>query len=297
MRHQELAHKALVVLLLAAGSAATQAASVVLNPILPGSTATAAGADARFLRIDNSWGGSTVLWDEAARKFGQGLPLGADWGNHGSWGTGIWGLKDFDSIVAGSVPVVDSWVGQVATINYGDGCFNSAWGPTWGTVQLAPFFGAGVGCEDGNTDPPGTNQQDNWVSQYSGYIRVTEARDDYNFSVLYDDGFLFKLYGDGGAVESIGMDYLNPRDRLGFGYDFSLSPGLYRFELGAYDRLEAGVVDLRWRTGATDWTLVEPEHLVSVPAPPPLVLLASALAAGLLLRRRREFKGSLPDAA
>jgi len=88
-------------------------------------------------------------------------------------------------------------------------------------------------------------------------------------------------------MHSIGMDYLNPRDRLGFADDFSLSEGLYYFELGAYDRLEAGVVDLRWSRGGGEWNLVHPEHMASVPEPGTLALLAAALAALAMLGRAR----------
>ena len=273
--------------------AAATAAPIRLDPLLAASTATQGGADARFLQIANDWSGSTVLWNEVAREYGSGSPIGAT-----SWGTGLWGIEDFRSVLSGGVPAIAGWSGRVGTINFGDGCYNQSWSGGWGGAELAPMFGGGVGCADGDADPAQANAEDNWISWFTGYIRVTDPDDDYNFSVLYDDGFFFNLYGAGGERHSIGMDYLNPRDRLGFADDFALSEGLYYFELGAYDRLEAGVVDLRWSRGG-EWNLVKPEHLANVPEPGTVGLLAAALAALVMMRRAhgRESPGRGPHAA
>jgi hypothetical protein len=259
------------------------AAPVTLDPLLPASMTSGSGPNATFIRIDNGWTGSTVLWDEATGEFGHGKPIGETYGD--TWGTGIWGIADFHAVLSGSVAPVDSWRGRVSGINFGDDCYNQAWSGEWGTASLPPMFAGGVGCADGNSDPAGANEQDNWISYVTGYIRITEA-DTYNFSVLYDDGFFFNLFGDG-ATLSLVKDYLNPRDRLGFADDLALAEGLYRFELGAYDRLEAGVVDLRWRRGdETEWTLVPSEHLVDVPEPGTLALFGAGLCPLLLARRR-----------
>lgn len=275
---------------IAALVAAPVAPAVTLNPLLPLSTPTGTGASATFLQISNDWTGSTVLWDEGARAYGQGVPIGATYGD--SWGTGIWGLADFHTVLnSGDLPIA-AWNGVVPTINHGDGCYNSLYSGTWGAAALAPIFSGGPGCAATTVDSDAANAEDNWLSYFTGYIRITEEAA-YNFSVLYDDGFFFNLYGSNGT-QSILDDYLNPRDRLGFGYGLNLLPGLYRFELGAYDRLQAGVVDLSWcRANDCSWSLVTPEHLVSVPEPATASLMGLALA-GLLLLRRRNAAALLP---
>lgn len=261
------------------------AASVTLAPFLPASTATTRGADASFSQIANDWTGSTVLWDEAEKKFGQGPPIGATYGS--SWGKGLWGYADFVAIRSGGVPVVGGWTGRVDTINFADDCYNQKWSQQWGAATLAPLFLTTPSCASLDPDSTAANAQDNWISYFSGFIRVTEPGDDYDFSVLFDDGFFLNLYGGDGAVHTLGLDFLNPRDRLGFGYTFALDAGLYRFELGAWDHLQAGVVDLRWRRGDAEWALVPLESLRSVPEPGTLGLLAVSLSAALLLRRPR----------
>ncbi|MBM5810468.1 MAG: PEP-CTERM sorting domain-containing protein [Gammaproteobacteria bacterium] len=276
-----------LLIVLGLAGAAAQAVPVPLAPLLPSSTPTTSGAAALFIQIANDWTGSTVLWNEAAGRYGDGDPIGATYG--GTWGTGLWGRADFDAVLAGGVAPIETWSGVVAEINFGDDCYNSAWSATWGAAVQAPLFAGAVPCALGDGE---ANAQDNWISSFSGYIRVYEAGL-YNFSVLYDDGFFFNLYGAGHESHSISMDFLNPRDRLGFGNDFWLSPGLYGFELGAWERLQAGVVDLRWRRGeGTDWTLV-PTESVSIPEPSTLVLLLAGLAVGWSSRAGREARRRL----
>jgi hypothetical protein len=280
--------------LLSAG-VASQASVVTLDPYLPAGTPTSSGANAQFIRIANDWHGSTVPYDDATGTYGTGPAIGTY-----GWGAGLWGIADFNTVLGGGVTPVASWTGSVSSINFGDGCYNDLYGSSsWGPAQLAPFFSSGVGCESTEQQSDAANEQDNWISYFSGYIRISDE-DIYNFSVLNDDGFFFNLYGAGGSPQSISLDYLNPRNRLCFGDDtgtpavecnndyFALSPGLYRFELGAYDRLQAGVVDLRWRHGdGTDWTLVPTENLATIPEPATIALFATGLGALLLVMRRR----------
>lgn len=214
------------------------------------------------------------------------VQVGDDWrGNlYGNeyWGTGIWGLSDHAQVtgLADNDPfVVQTLTTRVDQINFADQRFINEWGTSWSTPLLAPIF---------NNTPE--ENQDNWASSFWGYIAITTPGA-YNFSVLFDDGFRFNLFGSGGNSLSILRDGLNPRERLGFSEDLLLSTGLYGFQLDAYERLEAGAVQLAWHTpGANDWALVPQTHLFtsSIPEPSvPLLMLAGLAAFGLSIRRRR----------
>lgn len=198
------------------------------------------------------------------------------------WGTGIWGLADqadVMSLSAGDPFVVQTLTTVVDQIDFADQRFIDDWGTTWGTPQLAPVFDNHAG-----------ENQDNWASSFWGYIAITTPGT-YNFGVLYDDGFRFSLFGAGDSSQSLSIDGLNARDRLGFAEDLLLSPGLYGFQLDAYERLEAGVVQLAWYTpGANDWAVVPQPNLFASPIPEPSVpvlMLAGLAAFGLGSRRAR----------
>jgi hypothetical protein len=207
------------------------------------------------------------------------------------WGTGIWGLADHAQVMgldAGDRKVMRTLETRVDQIDFGDRRFIDAWGETWGTPALAPLFQSG-GLGRGN--------QDNWAVSFWGYLAIPAAGE-YNFGVLFDDGFRFTLMGADGSGE-IFKDGLNPRDRLGFAENLSLQPGLYGFQLDAYERLEAGVVQLGWYTpGATDWAVVPTSQLYTapprsslavnaIPEPTvPMLMLAGLAAIGLRRLRR-----------
>jgi hypothetical protein len=258
------------------------AGPIAFAPQYAGSFPAGGGASARFVQIDGTWQGSTVLWNESTHTYGSGQPIGSF-----AWGTGLWGRNDWQSALAaatggtspGLPPVVAQWTGVAPLINFGNDVYNLYHSSTWGPAQPVPLF----------TSSSATQPQENWIAHFAGFIRVTEPGT-YNFGVLNDDGFFFRLIGAGGAALEIGRDFLNPRYRNGFGDDLVLAEGLYGFELGMWNRLEAGVVDLRWSTdrGKT-WTLVPTTSLLTVgavPLPSPLsLLLVSTLAAWLPLRR------------
>ncbi len=274
---------------LSALALACLALPVVADPVafLPqfgAHVATAPGADARFVQIDSNWRGSTVLWNEATRSYGSGQAIGSF-----GWGTGLWGQADWHTIqqtatgvaAPGAPAIVNRWTGQVSTVSFGNADYNLQYGDQWGRVGLLPFF---------DDDSPA---QDNWVSRFSGVIRV-DTPGAYDFSVLNDDGFFLRLLGGQGQAVEIGRDFLNPRERTGLADLLWLSEGLYGFELGAWNRLQAGVVDLRWlQPGGSDWTLVPVQQLAparAVPAPGTLgssLLALLALAALAPLRRCR----------
>ena len=278
--------KTLLCLATLAAAAGAHSTPTALAPLYAGSFAPGTGSDARFVQIDPNWHGSSVLWTEPVNVntpgyYGSGVAIGTF-----GWGTGLWGRADWDLIQAtaagsggpGAPTIVNQWTGQVSSINYANPCYNNAYSGTWGPAAALPFDAGACGANPGN-----------WTSHFSGFVRVTEASL-YNFSVLYDDGFFFRLIGEGGQTLEIGKDFLNSRDRLGFAGDLDLSVGLYGFELGSWNRLEAGVVDLRWsRDEGTTWTPVPTTNLVpgsAVDEPALPLLLLSALAAALAVRRR-----------
>mgnify|MGYP002623597098 CR=1 FL=1 len=250
------------------------AAPTVLAPQFAGVFGPGTGAAADFRQVPGDWRGSTVLWDESSASYGTGAPIGSF-----SWGTGLWGRADWQTWQdpARSGDLVGAWTGPVSDINFGNAVYNRLWSAEWGPTTLVPLFGAGT--------PEGA--QENWIARFTGYVRVSDPGW-YDLSVLNDDGFFFSLLGAGGASVEIGRDFLNPRERNGFDEGLWLSTGLYGFELGMWNRLEAGVVDLRWRRsgGDTPWELVPttarlPPSAVPVPATLALALLGLGLTAAL----------------
>lgn len=269
--------------LLAATGAGAAAAPVALAPQYAGQFAAGNGANASFVQIDSTWRGSNVLWDEANGVFGSGLAIGSF-----TWGTGLWGRSDWQTVQqtttgaggVGAPRIQNHWTGTVDTINHANALYNSTYAQQWGAASLLPFFDAS-GAPDA---------QENWTAHFTGFIRVAEGGY-YDFSVLNDDGFFLSIFGAGGTHVETGRDFLNPRERNGFGETLLLSEGLYGFELGMWNRLEAGVVDLRWQQpGSTGWTLVPVTSLLpvsAVPEAPALLLAALGLACVLPASRRR----------
>lgn len=240
----------------------TPAHALPLTPQHAGLYQNGDGANSRWVQVAGDWRGN-LQGDQ-------------------SWGTGIWGLADHAQVMglADNDPsVVQTLTTHVDQINFADQRFIDEWGTSWSTPQLAPIF-----------DNLAGETQDNWASSFWGYIAITTPGA-YNFGVLFDDGFRFSLFGSGGSSQGIQIDGLNPRDRLGFAEDLLLSSGLYGFRLDAYERLEAGAVQLAWYTpGASDWALVPQAHLFASPVPEPsvpMLMLAGLAAIGLGARRAR----------
>ncbi len=239
---------------------AAPAHALPLTPQYEGLYLNGDGANSRWVQVADDWRGSLY---------------GSE-----TWGTGIWGLADHAAVMGlsqGDPGVVQTLDARVSEINFADQHFIDAWGNAWSSPQLAPILG-------------GATNQDNWASSFWGYIAIT-ASGAYNFGVLYDDGFRFSLYGASGSSLSLEMDGLNSRDRLGFAEDLLLSEGLYAYRLDAYDRLEAGAVQLAWATpGSGDWAVVPQSHLFTSPIPEPsvpLLMLAGLAAIGIGSRARR----------
>ena len=271
-----------LLLALSMASAAALADPVALAPQIAGSFKAGSGVDAQFLKVHDDWRGSGVLYDPDTDQLGVGQPIGNFRG-----GSGVWGLVDWRTanLHPGAGMIEASWSGRAAQISFGDEVYNNLHGSTWGWAAPVPLFGA--------ASTPMT--QDNWTARFSGFIRITEPGL-YNFAVLHDDGFFFDLKG-AGAQASMSNDYLNPRNRMSFASGLQLDQGLYGFELGAYEHLEAGVVELSWARDGGDWMRIPSSHLVALGEVTPVPEPASALLllGGLLLlaatRRRPRCAG------
>ena len=251
------------------------AAPIALAPTLAGSWSPGTGARAEFRAIDSAWRDSAVLWSEDERRFANGTSTGTyrPVGEY-AWGTGLWGLADWHRLHGGELDPIARWSGVVAAVDHGNLSYAANWAATWGEALPLPM----------------SIPEENWTVSYSGYLRITEA-DDYNFGVLYDDGFFLRIHGADGESVEISSDFIiTARERLGFDSDLSLQEGLYRFELGAYNRLEAGVAQLAWQRGGSDWETVPTEHLVvdptRIPLPGTLVMIAFG-GAGIVVSRKR----------
>lgn len=187
---------------------------------------------------------------------------------------GLETLADQDAALA--LPSTDpnilrGFEGKVATVNFGDDVYRNKWAATWSPAGInpLPLFPA--------NDP---NQEDYAVS-FAGYIAITTPGE-YNFGVLFDDGFRFTLTGANGAY-TMSRDGLNPRDVVGFGSNFALEAGMYQFSLTSFEHLEAGVVALNWWYGPTtsNFGVIPQTNLFSalppVPEPDEWLLFAVGL--------------------
>lgn len=228
--------------------------AVPLAPQYAGTFTNGDGANSQWVQVSEDWRGPTN---------------GAE-----PWGTGIWSLADQAAAMnqnSGTTDVVKTLRTRVDQINFADQEFNTTGQSKWGTLPLAPVFTGATG-----------EYQDNWASRFTGYVAITTPGD-YNLGVLYDDGFRFSLTGAGGQTLSLMNDGLNFPDRMGFAENLQLSNGLYAFQLDAYERLEAGVVQLAWLTpGAPAWSVIPRENLFTTPVPEPGVSLLMLAGLGLV---------------
>ncbi|NWG38614.1 MAG: PEP-CTERM sorting domain-containing protein [Hydrogenophilaceae bacterium] len=242
---------------------AAQADPVELQPLVSGMYTNGNGVNSQWVQVDAGWRGQLY---------------GSE-----TWGTGIWGLADANTVLglgASNPAVVVTYTGVLDQIHWADKVYLDTWAPTWGPQQLVPFL----------SDDP-SQYQDNYAVSFTGYISITSPGL-YNFGVLFDDGFMFNLHGQGLTLNLI-RDGLNPRERLGFDQDLQLGAGLYGFDLVAYERLEAGVINLSWSQPGGDWTTIPEDHLFTTVVPEPsnmLLLLAGLGLLGLLPRVRSAMK-------
>lgn len=289
-------------LLAAAALPPTAGAAVALSPLVAGLFQAGSGLDARFAQIDSGWKGSTVLWDEASTTYGSGVAIGTL-----GWGTGLWGRADWQALQdaawatgeppSGAPAPTRTWAGLVGQVNFGNAVYNALSSATWGPAALVPFFeGDAPPADPASLTDEGwiahyQGVQENWTAHFTGLLRVTRPGA-YDLSVLNDDGFFLRLIGGSQTLET-GRDFLNPRDRNGFADSLWLDAGLYGLELGMWNRLEAGVVDLRWSLdGGQSWELVPTANLlpsinVARPVPAPATLALALLALGVVSLSQR----------
>ena len=182
----------------------------------------------------------------------------------------------------------------ISNINVGNEMFNDFYGSALGTANLAPLFN------------PGDSNQKNFAGHVWGYLSVPTAGN-YNFGVLYDDGFEFTIWG-ANTFQRLSVNGLNYHNQSSFSSDITMQPGLYRYDLVGYNGPEVGVLRLGWNfPGTSDFAVIPQADLYTsgkgasiegaayaasipsaVPVPAAVWLFGSGLAGlfGLVSRQR-----------
>lgn len=270
----------LTALLMTTGVAGPVQAAIVLNPLAGMSGLVSGSIDVNWLWVDDEARFSTHMWHES----GESAPR--EIGSFG-WGTGIWATTDLSLLKDSGHPAILGSVSGQTGVNfanqiYNDHVANGDYG-SWGWDAQRPLAGAVTA----------SGQQTNYAAFMNGYLYVAEAGL-YDFGAFVDDGFTFMLYGMGGesagfsrntmAGTSNGREFVQMSDLLGDG--LLLGQGFYALSIDYFNRLEAGVMDMRWLTpGAGEWVGISNDNLFhAVPEPGVLTLLGIA---GLALLRRR----------
>ncbi|MHB8741677.1 MAG: hypothetical protein ACYC9L_00995 [Sulfuricaulis sp.] len=246
--------------ILASTFASTAMATLVdLTPIVPGVFTGGNGANSSWVQVLNNWQGPSTFSQQNG---------------------GISSLQDANAALAmssGDTGFLRSANAVMSDINAGNDLYNQDWGSSWGYANMPPLFNSG--------DP----NQENYAGHVWGYLSVPTAGN-YNFGALYDDGFSFTIWGANGS-QSMSVDGLNSRDRLGFASNLAMQPGLYRYDLVGYNRLQAGVLNLGWWYGPTtsDFAVIPQTDLYTAPVslPPAAWLFGSGLLGLIGIARRR----------
>lgn len=235
------------------------AAAIQITPIVSGVFSNGDGANSHWVQVQNDWQGPS----DFSQNFG-----------------GISTLQDANaalSLSSGDTGFLRSATGVMSNINAGNDLYNQLYAATWGAAGMTPLF---------NT---GDSNQENYAGHMWGYIAVPTAGE-YNFDVLYDDGFAFTLWGSN-TSQSMSANGLSPRERLGFSSNLAMEAGLYRYDLVGYNRLEAGVLSLGWWYGPTtsDFGIIPQDNLYTsaVPIPAAVWLFGSGLLGLIAITRRK----------
>lgn len=140
----------------------------------------------------------------------------------------------------------------LSNINVGNDVFNQRYQSTLGAVDLAPLFTTG--------DP----NQENYAGHMWGYLSVP-VTGNYNFEMLYDDGFEFTIWG-ANTFQRLSVDGLAARisgsgqdNRADFASALAMEAGLYRFDLVGYNGPRVHVLRLAWSDPATSGYAVIPQ--------------------------------------
>jgi len=238
---------------------AAQASTVTLDPIISGAFTNGNGVNSQWVQVSNDWVGPSAF----SQDFG-----------------GISALEDANvalGMSSGDTGFLRSTSGVMSNINAGNDLYNQLYTDTWGAASMPPLFNTG--------DP----NQENYAGHMWGYIAAPTAGE-YNFGVLYDDGFAFTIWGSN-TSQSMSANGLNPHERLGFSSNLALQAGLYRFDLVGYNRLEAGVLSLGWWSPMTpDFAIISQANLYTSPVPIPAAvwLFGSGLLGLIGVARRKK---------
>ncbi|GAB4511083.1 MAG: hypothetical protein Tsb0026_13720 [Sulfuricaulis sp.] len=237
------------------------AAPIPITPIVSGVFTNGDGVNSHWVQVQNDWEGPSTF----SQDFG-----------------GIATLEDANvalGLSSGDAGFLRSTSGVMSNINAGNDLYNQLYAGTWGAAGMPPLFNTG--------DP----NQENYAGHMWGYIAVPTAGE-YNFGVLYDDGFAFTIWGANNTSLSMDSNDLSPRQRLGFDTNLAMEAGLYRFDLVGYNRLEAGVLNLGWWYGptTTDFAIIPQDNLFTsaVPIPAAVWLFGSGLLGLIGVARRKQ---------
>lgn len=232
------------------GATTVDASTIAIAPLSSGVFLNGDGANSSWVQVRNDWQGSNAF----SQLYG-----------------GISSLADAQMAIglsSDNPDILRNTAANMSTINAGNDLYNQLYAGSWGAANMPPLF------------TTGDSQQENFVGHVWGYLSVPTSGD-YNFGVLYDDGFKFTLGGSDTSV-SISVDGLNPRDRKGFDSNLSLAAGMYSFDLLGYNRLESGVLSLGWwygdgETASKFETIQQANLFTSLPVNPSAVPLPSAV--------------------